>query len=384
MYLLNDLRAASIRLLVPWTGVWIADVDVVLDPVTKAMPKGPATLTIGTTVLVGTIDDRSSGVFAELAKVRLVGGGGGWDKPLDPASWHNDAGVTSTAVYMATAAAAGEKLVELGVPSRFGNDYVRMAGAASSVFAGVDWYVTFQGITTVGARIPLPLSPLATILSWEANDHRAELASEELVLPGTILVDDRFGTKTVRDVEQTFDEGGARVIAWCDKPSSATPGSKLLSALASIARASTDVPNLRLYLYRVVAQGADGRLTLQAVKKASPDLRAIPIRPGMSGLSAKIAPGSEVVVAMLDGKPPQPFVFAFDGSTPLELDLAASVAIKLTAPLVSVGAGTHPVACADALLAWATAVVAACAAHVPPITIAPLAPAVASTKLFTE
>lgn len=73
------LRAVSARVFVPYTGAWLVDLDVDLGEL-MAAPTGKAVLAIGTsTTLVGTLDERVSGRFAANGKLRLVGGGGGWD-----------------------------------------------------------------------------------------------------------------------------------------------------------------------------------------------------------------------------------------------------------------------------------------------------------------
>jgi hypothetical protein len=60
----------------------------------------------------------------------------------------------------------------------------------------------------------------------------------------------------------------------------------------------------------------DGRLTLQAVSRASgaPEaVLAVPPWYGVPGVSAMIVPGAEVSVVFLDGDPAQPIVTAFHG-----------------------------------------------------------------------
>ncbi len=224
MILLNALRGVKAVILIPKSGAWFADVDVDLDLV-PVMPTGPAVLTVGIGILRGTIDDRASGRFGTKAKIRLVGGVG-WDHPVPALHLHNDAGVLSTAVYAVTAASVLEPpVVELGPPRLLGVDYVRTQGPASRVFAGVDWWVDILGITHTGIRPPLPAPPpnLIDILEWHPTSKVAVIASDILIQPGMVLTDPiRFGVATVEDVEHTFDEDGARAIAWCSRMSTST------------------------------------------------------------------------------------------------------------------------------------------------------------------
>lgn len=243
---LNGLDAVSVRLFQPWQGVWSAEVD--FDPaIVPVPPTGPATLVIGTTTLVGTIDASASGVFAGVkAMARVLGGGGGWGKIVSSRQFHNDAGVLAAAVIVATAAEALEPPPAVALPPvPLGVDYERTAGAASRVLAGLDWYVTLAGVTTVGTPRPLvPANPLEVdVLSYDPFQRRAEIATDTILVPGTLLAGDpRFDTLTVRDVEQTFTpDGGARASAWCGdngKP-------RLASLLANAVNELGGTANLR-------------------------------------------------------------------------------------------------------------------------------------------
>lgn len=336
MILLNALQGVSACVTMPKAGAWFADVDLDLD-VVPVMPTGPAILTLDTTILRGTIDDRHSGKIGSKAKVRLVAGGGGWDTPVPALHIHNDAGVLSTAVYAVTAASVGESpVVELGAPKLFGVDYVRTQGPASRVFAGVEWWVDILGITHTGPRPPLP-PPLPTdILNWHPTSKVAEIASDVFVLPGMVLVDPRFGVATVEDVEHTFDGSGAKAIAWCSTPSLtgaatsvlASPppssGTKLVRALGALARESAGSATLKQYPYRVVVQAPDGRVNLQSTilgGEAPAFLVLIDIWAGLPGMSCKLTPASVVLVSFVNGDPGRPVIVAFDPDNPPAIEV---------------------------------------------------------------
>lgn len=342
--LLNGLHAVSVRLLQPWQGAWIADVDFDLAQV-PVVPVGPCTLTIGTTVLQGTIDPEASGAFGDKAKARVIGGAGGWHKTVFPLHFHNDAGLFTTNVITATAAEVLERVTVL-IPKRLGTDFLRLGGPASRVLAGLDWYVDFTGVTIVGPRPPIPMSTEISILSWDPKDQRAELASDSIISPGTILVDPRFGTETIRDIEQTFSEGKARATAWCSGTGS--KGSKISTLFKALVNEHGSLATLRPYRYRIVLQGADGRLTLQAIAPTVgiPDCIDLPIWPGLPGVTMKVVPGGECMVQFLDGDLSQPVVTSFKGEV-LEL---------------KVGTGFSPVALADAVEANLNGLKAAIAA----------------------
>lgn len=369
---LNALSAITIRLLVPWTGVWIADVDYDLDT-SGVVPTGAATATIGSATLTGTIDPRGSGRFAAAARARLVGGAGAWDQTVPPRAFHNDGGVSSTTVLQATAAEVGETISDPS-PVTLGVDFERTAGPASRVLAGRDWYVGFDGKTVAASRtLALPPSDME-ILSWDPITARAEFAADSLVVPGMQLSDSRFdGQKTIRDVEQTFTKDGARGFAWCADGGA----SRLVSALSSFVREKAGVAYLGPRRYRVVQQNSDGRLQLQIVNKATglPDILPITAWPGVPGVTSKPKLGSIVLVQFADSDPALPVVTSYGDGTP--------ISVTIDAATVKVGAGTSPVAKGDVLSEWAAHVVTQCAAASPPITIPPLTGA-SSTKLFTE
>lgn len=331
---LNQLAAISVTILSTWSGAWIADVDVDLDP-TAIVPSGKVLLTVGTATLSGTVDPTANGRFATHARVRVVGGGNGWSQPTKRQHFHNDAGVLNTAVIAATAAEVGEVAV-VATPLPLGIDWTRMAGPASRVFKDLSWYVDFLGVTQVAPRVPTPAPPDVEVLEWNGLWQTAKIASDTLVVPGMVLTDTRFGTVTVRDVEQTFTAaGGARATAWCG----AASRSRLAAALTTIAQEATAIVYARSYKYRVVLQGVDGRLTLQAVTPTLgvPDQLPISVWYGLPGAKGKPALGSLCILEFNEGDPSQPMVRAFDSAIPLQLDIETSALLNLKAPLVSIG-----------------------------------------------
>lgn len=316
---LNGLNVVALTLWHPWQGAWTAEVDFDLAAV-PVVPSGPCTITIGTQVLVGTIDEDSTGKFGLKGQARVVGGGGGWQRPVRAQHFHNDAGLLSIAVLAATAAELGEVVLD-ATPTLLGVDYMRTAGPGSRVLAGRSWYVDAAGVTVVGSRVTLP-DPRVEVMSWDPQERRAQLASDTLIMPGTVLVDERLGTATVRDVEQRWSSGSSSATAYC----SDNAKSRIPAMLGAIAKEYTKAPGLRTHHYRVVLQGPDGRVTLQAVspKAGIPDSVQIPVWYGVPGVEAEILPGCEVAVQFLDGDPSKPIVTSFDGSF-LKLKLGGPV-----------------------------------------------------------
>ena len=325
---LGSLHVAHARLFLPWRGRWLADVDVDLGTSGTA-PSGAQKLTIGSATLSGTVDPDRSGFFAQKASLRLLGGGGGWQKDVPARHYHNDAGVKSSNVLSTTASDVGETIVD-AAPSVFGIDFVRPAGAASQVLELLEWRVDLDGTTRTGTRTT-PTTPASLqVLEWDGDRQRADFACDEIVLPGTQVTDTRFGTITLRDVEQTFGDDGARGTAWCGTAAA----SRLVGALTAVVRQRGHVAFLAAYRYRVLSQGSDGRLTLQAVERLRglPDMIPLSVWPGMAGLSATYTPGTEVLVEFIAGDPGRPVVTGFQsGASPQVLTLDATGTVFLTA-----------------------------------------------------
>jgi hypothetical protein len=334
---INGAVAVSGRFLAPGAGVWSFEASVDLGAA-ETPPEGRVTVTVGSDTLSGTVDPRRSGRMGTTARVLVVAGAGGWDKPVPALHLKNDLGVTSTAAFTAAAAAVGETVVD-PAPRRLGADYVRTAGPASRVLRGVAWYLDAAGVTHIGKRPALPIAPDVSILEWDPLERRAVLAADRLVWPGTLLVDPRFGTGIVRDVEQNFTADGARVLAWCETGAIAEEeaGNRLARGLAALAAHAVGVVHLRRYAYRVVLQGADGRVTLQVVSREDrvPEmLRAVPVWAWPPGVSQILAPGTVVLVAFVAGDAAAPVVVGFDPNAPpaISTSVGGDVPLVLASP----------------------------------------------------
>lgn len=361
---LNGLRAIGVRLLFAWSGVWSAEVTLDPDIVATAPTSGPAILVAGGVTMKGTIDPRGSSTFATKAGAVVVGGQGGWDTSVPAQHFHNPGGTLSTLVYTATAALVQE-IVSDPLPELWGEDVPRIEGPAKRVFRDRDWHVDpITGITLVAPWPPAVLDPTSTtILDWDPVTARASISADSLVLPGTVLVDSRFNgaTYTIRDVEQVFDSSGSQVTAWC--ASSAV--SRLTGTLVALVRDFAGTARLGTYRYRFVLpeDPSYGKLALQAITPAAPDLNPVAQWTGLSGIVSKIAPGTEIVVGFTADDPPTPYLVSFSPlTTPLQVDIAGGAAPVALAPGIVFFLG--------ALQTWSAAVAGALSSAGFPITAA--------------
>jgi hypothetical protein len=329
---LNGLRAISVRLFIPWRGVWTADVTVDVEATALAPTSGPAILVVGGKTLRGTIDPAHSGTFAGRAACRVVGGAGKWSQIVRPQ--HFAAPTVSTVVYNATAAEIGEAPVLDPTPIQFGEHFARVSGPASHVFRDRDWFVEpTTGVVSVTAWPPSVPDPNWLISDVDVTHKTVTIFSDSVVLPGTPIVDPRLGATilTARDVEQTFDKNGTQATVWCD---TAVTG---IDLLARTVRDLTGARYLKTYKYRFVL-GDQNTLALQAITSDAPDLNPISQWTGLSGAKALLKPATEIVVGFAGGDPTQPYLVAFSSlATPLALFVDAST-------VVNVGIPTSPVA----------------------------------------
>lgn len=330
--LVDTHPAARVTVHVPSVGPWWADVVFETAPDVS----GVVTIRVGELELVGTIDPTHDGVRGLERRSRIVAGAGGWGTLLAPKAYHNDAGVKASTVAEDAAREAGETLGDFApVVERIGIDYVRESGPASrtleDVIGAVPWWVGYDGVTRVGARgTSTPVAGSFDVLEHVVDERLVTLAADDLrsVGIGSILTDGLLETpQTVSELELAVEPDSVRIKAWCGDGSR---GGRLVGILRSIVGRATDGELHGLWKYRVVQMSSE-RVELQAVtgqRDGLPNVIPVSQWPGMAGLWASLAPGSEVLVQFVAGRRTEPVVTHFSGRDgagwePVELVLAA-------------------------------------------------------------
>jgi len=307
---INEQPCSSAWLHMPWTGVWSATCEL-HEP---AAVSGAVELRLGDTTLRGTVDDGRSGVFAGRQKVTILGGAGGWRKPIPSRPHHNDGTLRASRLAVAAGREVGEVLVVASALDRTlaGNDFSREADSASRVLRllfGDAWWVGSDGITRVDSRAIVDATGKAQILEYDPQTRRAELAIDgndvSVVFPGASLADPvRLGASpfVVRDVG--IEVAGTTVRAH------AMAGSfeeRLRELTHDESRSFFGT-----YRYRVYRMAGD-RVELQIVRRATglPDALPVSMSPGVAGAWSSLAEGSIVLVQFLEGDPSLPIVTGF-------------------------------------------------------------------------
>lgn len=326
---LNGATASRARVQVGAWGCWFADVDLT----TPEALSGAATLVIADQTFQGTV--LSGGAFDGRAAYRIVGGKGQHGKPLPKKGYINDAGVSLATVLRDAATSAGETLGALPT-TKLGPHYARPEGTTLGDLLAEhfhrNWYVDFAGVTQLGQRPATTYTGTAPRTRTDPAVGVVELAVDSLagIVPG-VQVDGALPATDV-EIEVTPDRITARIYHGLRT----TATSRLNEALAAIVRSL--FPRLAYagtWEFRVTSQSAE-RLNLQPARVASgmPDLRNVPVRPGVAGAKAKVALGELVLVAFADCDPSRPQVYAHDaadapGWMPLEITIGGPLAFPI-------------------------------------------------------
>lgn len=309
---------------IPSWGRWFAEVSV--DGEVEL--SGKVTLQIADLALEGAV--LSGGPGKGRSFFRVVAGAGGWAKTLPPKHYTDDGGVKAVAVLGDAAREAGEQLdtTEIARTVTVGPAFTRYEGMASGVLELVsprNWYVDERGVTRIGRRGRATLSTSATHGPVDLARRTVTIAADAIatILPG-IVVD---GLEAV-DVEHALSETGElRSTIWAARGAGRD---RRLSTIATLLEQLDPGRRFRgVWEYRVVTlEGARANLQPVRVSTGMPDLRRVPVRPGLAGGDPTLALGSRVLVAFADGDPSRHAIIAGEetsgaGFAPSALDFRA-------------------------------------------------------------
>lgn len=336
----NGHRALRAEVRIPLVGSWNA--DVLLDEGVEIT--GPVTLTIAGLSLVGTA--YRGGAYKGSAGFRIVAGGDGWRKKLEPRAYRSEAGVRLSTILTDVARESGETIV-VANDRVVGQAFVRQAGPASRVFgllgeASSAWYVDAAGVTQTTARPVSTVRSRFEVLHVVAELGRAVIATEkpEDIVPGRRI---DVGLPAPIDIASVFHHV---------EPDRLTTTVSRLGALEldgftrAVREALPCLDYQALYEYEVVEQHGD-KLDVRPIDKRfgfPVVLRAVML-PGLAGSTPKLKTRARVLVGWVNGDPTRPFVSHYEatsgaGGTPDEVAVQAGD-IVLHGGLAGVSATEH-------------------------------------------
>ncbi len=211
-------RVIAGRVVIPYCGAFHADVTIDRE-VTTIAPG--STLTIGDLKLVVT-PWRAVQPYQGRTLVRLIGGYGGWRKPLPERGYSSPAGVRASLVLTHAAKEAGER-IEIGpsfAAKILGLHYARINDEPGSrvlnVVARGAWHLDPDGITRVGARTASTLAKPVTVTAFDGARGTCVIASENVnaLRPGVTFSSVTIKRPvTIASLVHTLSEKGVRTEA---------------------------------------------------------------------------------------------------------------------------------------------------------------------------
>jgi hypothetical protein len=330
----------------PRHGAWWADLRVdVADP---AALTGRVTIALGTGSqrFIGTA--RRVGAYQDAVHVRVVGGAGGLSKAFGPKAYR---GVPLRQPLLDALAAAGETLAPSSDPAALGTTLAfwqavaqpaaaALASLVASAAGGPTWRVLADGTVWVG----LESWAASKVVDYDLTNQEPQLGRIELAADDPAIGPGQtFLGRRVSYVEHHVDPHQLRHLVWFEDQ--VVGGSdRVKGALAAWVRSLfSRLDYLARYPAKVVAQNmATGALELVPDDKRLPGMSAVPIRYGVPGMKATVAPGARVLVGFAGGDPSKPEAELWESASVLKLEVSATL-VTLNGGLLPIARATDPV-----------------------------------------
>ena len=312
---LNNTPITRARLVIPYSGIWHADIW--LDRVSDTT--GPQALQIdaliATCAVVRQID------FTGESMLRVVGGAGGW-RTQATAKLYAQANLST--ILGDTATAVGEQ-VNVVTDSAITPFYVITSEddsgspmPASQVLQdlmGDQWYMDLSGVIQQGPRPSPAIASTFTLRTIDGPPGIYTVDSDNIAdwLPGATFTAPT-GSGTISRVEHILDAGKLTTQVMITAPST-TPSDRLRAAFESMLRQYLpDLLFLCEWTYNVVSVNGGPTVTIDAnpVDPRMPPVSGLPLRPDASGGTAAPAIGAQVIVGFANGNRRQAEVRSLD------------------------------------------------------------------------
>lgn len=212
----NGNQAVDLRLTMPRTGAWWADV-LIADAVELS---GSVTIQLLDLTLTGTVF--RSRPWAGSTKARILAGGAGWGRTVSARGYQSAQGLQLAPILSDAARECGETMGPVASAS-VGLNYGRTRAAASQVFSLLralpsyaKWWVDDAGVTQVGTRATGLIQTPTQVDSYNAAEGKLVISADELtqIRPGRTLSDPVAGEHEVDAVIWTMDRMKLRGEIW--------------------------------------------------------------------------------------------------------------------------------------------------------------------------
>ncbi len=257
--------------------------------------------------------------------------------------------------YVVTAGTVAETLKKLlAAASRLGGPSM----------ASLVWRIDATGSVWIGPASWIPTVVDAVLVAEDPHRRSFTLALERAsVRPGQTVrghdLTDTTYTVTDRTLRALCTYGGT------------TQGFEAAQQAKLVRRETAHIDLYALYGFTVLAQNADGSLELRSLDSRLPDMSKVPLRTGLAGTTQhKVQPGTTAYLTHCNGDETKPMVIALDQGAGQGLTITHTGPVEITAPEVKAG-GPAPLVLHDAMAGLWAALVSACAANTPPITVPP-------------
>lgn len=320
----------------PISAAWHVDMTVATADVSKVT--GSVTLDIndGQLQLKGTA--RTTGVYLDTARVRLVAGAGGLGTPSKPRYYQQP---TVRLVLSDLLATAGETLSTKADAATLGKvlnswtvTQMPVASAIGLLMAEVSasWRMLADGTCWCGAET---WPDVGVDVSIEKQDTAANQLVVSMEAP-VLMAGQTVGGFKANYLETQVDAGKVVSHVFID-----TGGDRMRDPLASLVTAALPgIDYLGKYRSKVVTQ-AGNAVDVEPDDPRIPPMTGVPIRHGIPGLEVTLTPPAYVLVGWHNGDPADPYAALWEGGETV-------IVLKLAGGTLGVARETDPISSATA------------------------------------
>jgi hypothetical protein len=343
----------------PWWGEFTLDALEGFDVGQRVTVRSSGGLELAATVQRTELVD-------EVPHVRLVGGRGGLNRSI-AAQWHTGPGLSARTVLASWAEASGEQLsstIAASVLNASIDRWVRSKGRSIDALdalteaLGVTWRVLPDGTVWLGSDTDTALDRFTyDVVARRVATGSVELAVDAPVpqlMPGRTFEGRKIGT-----VEYLLTPQKCRAVIALIASTEQDTLQELVTAM--VRRALWRERYRGMFRAEVVAVQSDWSVDLRPANPEWPELTAVPVRSGSSGVKSKLSPGAKVAFEFEDADPMRPVVTMWEVGSQQPEEIAidtkpGSGDVVLQSGTLEVARRTDPAGPSSAMTTWMTEV----------------------------